>query len=379
MHFLYPLPCFFLSSPKLLANFSFSSTSLTNLTYPTVMFLNYLSNSFSLIDYPFPHNAHQDLNVPAPVANNPFALVPNVLTPSRRRPEHTPGLVGNSAAFLVPDHVHRKFIEGWTSHVSLVHLTDKGCLFKNKSSTNNALTIDPLTGTIHTTSSSLSDDGELDLTFDEWHQAWRRLLDLIRSFVPRDFLAWEVHYSFIANSENRAELWPLYLAYDTEICRRTTRFLIDPSKFSIGIWNDLELRYTTKKVLSLVQADLKQQASHSAPDRQKPQNHSSNYSFRDQHSHADSTRIGRCIFCGDRTKTHMSRNCTAACYANGVPCHLHRVEPSGICQSRLGKWYCYAWNGLSGCEYGTTCRHGEHLCTLCGSSSHNAQQCTAVA
>ena len=72
---------------------------------------------------------------------------------------------------------------------------------------------------------------------------------------------WETHYSFILNSENRAELWPLFLSYDVEIHRRSTRFSIDPSVFSIGIWNDLELRYTTKKVLSLVQADLKQTPS----------------------------------------------------------------------------------------------------------------------
>ena len=78
-----------------------------------------------------------------------------------------PGLVGSNAAFLVPDNVHRKFMEGWSSHVSLVHLTDKGCLFKNKSSTNDAITFNPVTGTIHTTSASLSDDRELDLTFDE--------------------------------------------------------------------------------------------------------------------------------------------------------------------------------------------------------------------
>ena len=330
----------------------------------------------SSIDYPFPQNVQQ--NGPLPATNNAFALVPNVLTHSRRRPPRTPGLVGTSASFLVPDNVRRKFMEGWTSHVSLIHLTDKGCTFKNKSSSSNdSLSIDPVTGTIHTVSSSLSDDGELDLTFDEWHQAWRRLLDLIRSFVPHDFLAWEVHYSFIANSENRAELWPLYLAYDAEIRRRTTRHPIDPSQFSIGIWNDLEVRYTAKKVLSLVQADLRQQTGRS--DKQRSRNSSTNHSFRDQHSHADSSKIGRCIFCGDRTKTHMSRNCTAACYANGVPCHLHRVEPSGTRQSRSGKRYCYAWNGLSGCEYGTTCRRGEHLCTLCGSSAHNAQQCSAVA
>ena len=52
------------------------------------------------------------------------------------------------------------------------------------------------------------------------------------------------HYTFILNRENRAELWPVYLAYDAEICKRTTHFPIDPSVFSLSIWNDLEARHT---------------------------------------------------------------------------------------------------------------------------------------
>ena len=66
-------------------------------------------------------------------------------------------------------------MEGWSSHVSLIHLTDRGCLFKDKSASNTSnelLTLDPVTGAIQTSTLSLSDDRELDLTFDEWHQAW---------------------------------------------------------------------------------------------------------------------------------------------------------------------------------------------------------------
>ena len=242
-----------------------------------------------------------------PVPNHmaPPALIPSA--PSRRRPAHTPGLVGTNVAFLVPESVRKKFVDGWSSHVPLTFLTDKGCLFKDKSSTissHDLLTIDPATGAIQTSSTSLSDDGELDLTFDEWHQAWRRLLELIRTYFPDEFLMWETHYSFILNSENRAELWPLFLSYDAEIRRRSTRFSIDPSVFSIGIWNDLELRYTTKKVLSLVQADLKHQVVRNSPERHKPRNTAHNSSFRNQ-AHSDS-KTGRCIFCSDRTRNHIS-------------------------------------------------------------------------
>lgn len=321
-------------------------------------------------------------NVPAVGTSIPVPTMFNPLTPSRKRPARTPGLAGTNAAFLVPDNVRKKFMDGgWSSHVPLTYLTDKGCLFKDKSSIVSAqdlLTVDPSSGAIQTTSTSLSDEGELDLTFDEWHQAWRRLLDLIKTYLPDEFLMWETHYLFILNSENRAELWPLYLAYDTEIRKRTTRFSFDPSVFAIGIWNDLELRYTTNKVLSLVQSNLKHQNSRNPSDKQKPRNPSHSSSFRDHQSLPDPTKTGRCIFCGDNTKSHIPRNCPASCYSNGVPCHLHRVEPSGTRQSKSGKRYCYAWNGPSGCEYGSTCRRGEHLCTLCGSGSHTAQLCKAV-
>ena len=92
-------------------------------------------------------------------------------------------------------------------------------------------------GRIQTSSKPLHDDGELDLTFDEWHQAWQRLLELIKTFLPDDFHAWEVHY--------------------TEIHKRTTHFPINPSVSSLSIWNDLEARHMAKKVLDMVQLDLK--------------------------------------------------------------------------------------------------------------------------
>jgi hypothetical protein len=277
-------------------------------------------------------------------------------------------------------------MEGWWSHVPLTYLTDKGCLLKNKNALQDLLSYDPATGKVVTTSKALHDNGELELTFDEWHQAWRRLLDLIKTYLPEEELLWEIHYLFILNSENRAELWPLYLAYDADIRRRTTVSPIDPSQFSIGIWNDLEARYTANKVLSMVRADMRQYTDR--PSISHPGNPSSSHtprnptpssSFRNSsHPLPDNPRMGRCIFCGDRSKSHPSRACTAECYANGSPCHLSRQDPSSPRTSRSGKRYCYAWNGPSGCDQ-TPCRRGEHICTLCGTGTHNAQQCEVVA
>lgn len=321
-------------------------------------------------------------SAPAVIPHNMVIPPADPLTPIRRRPARVPGLVGTNAAFLVPDHIRKKFIDGWSSHVPLTYLTDKGCLLKNKSTnpTQDVLSFDASTGHVTTTSMSLPDNGELDMTFDEWHQAWRRLLELIKAYIPQDFLAWEVHYSFILNSENRAEMWPLYLAYDAEIRRRTTHLGIDPSKFSIGIWNDLETRYTAKKVLSIVHADMKHypdRSAHPHPSSSNPRNPSQGSSFRNNRTLLDSPKTGRCIFCGCRAKTHLSRNCTASCYANGSTCHLARQEPFGTRVSQSGKRYCFSWNGPSGCDQ-IPCKRGEHLCTLCGTPAHNAQQCNIV-
>jgi hypothetical protein len=330
-----------------------------------------------------------------PVMHIPYvapAVVPlNVVPPAvepvtspRKRPVRTPGLVGTNAAFLVPDHIRRKFVDGWTSHVPLTFLTDRGCLLKNKSlisAAQETLSFDSITGQVVATSKPLNDNGELDLTFDEWHQAWRRLLELIHSYFPEEFLMWETHYNFILNNQNRAEMWPLYLAYDTEIRKRSTVSSIDPSQFSIGIWNDLEIRYTAKKVYSLVQSELKQHSDRPTVNQNASSSRlpSQGSSFRNQQPLSDKPKTGRCIFCGDRSKNHMSRNCTAACCINGTPFHMVKSDPnSNTRQSRSGQRYCYAWNGPSGCDQGP-CQRGEHLCTLCGTSNHNAQQCSVVA
>ena len=259
----------------------------------------------------------------------------------RKRPERIPGLTGSSASYMVPENIRKKFSEGWTSHVPLTYLTDKHCEFKNKSSLNAAqdiLSFDPSTGQVTTTSKTLHDNGELEMSFDEWHQAWRRLLELINTHIPKEYPLWEIHYSRIMNSENRAELWPLYLAYDAEIRKRTTQFPIDPSAFSIGIWNDLEVRYSHKKVLSSVRYDLKHHPDRffpqTPPNPQTPLNPPSYTSsnqfqpppFRSQQfTLPNNPRTGRCIFCGDRSKSHPSNACIASSYPNGVTGRCDRV------------------------------------------------------
>jgi hypothetical protein len=99
-------------------------------------------------------------------------VVPTVTpsTPSCRRPACTIGLASTNTGFLVPDHIQNKFADGWNIHVPLTFLTDNNCLLKTKqvvSASHNILSIDNSTGQLFTNPKPLSDNRELDLTFDK--------------------------------------------------------------------------------------------------------------------------------------------------------------------------------------------------------------------
>ena len=128
--------------------------------------------------------------------NIPAVNTNNSVTSLQRCPTHTPGLASTNTVFLVPDHIRKKFMDSWNVHVPLTYLIDMGCLFKDKPAivaAQELLTIDSITGHIQTSSKPLSDFGKLDLTFDEWHQVWCCLLDLIRTHLLSKLLMWEIH------------------------------------------------------------------------------------------------------------------------------------------------------------------------------------------
>ena len=155
----------------------------------------------------------------------------------------------------------------------------------------------------------------------------------------------------------------------------------------VCIWNDLEIRYSHKKILllQLVRNNLRQHPDHffahssSNPPTYTPHNQFEPPPFRNQQfTLPDNPKSGRCIFCEDRSKSHPSNACVTSCYSNGTPCHLIKQEPNGTRASRSGKHYCFAWNGPSSCtQIQIPCCKGEHFCTLCGSTGHNAQLCDA--
>ncbi|PPQ82672.1 hypothetical protein CVT25_009447 [Psilocybe cyanescens] len=201
-------------------------------------------------------DAHQCENQPEVYQGLPLAahITEGTSNSSRKRPPRVPGMLAQSASYTVPDQIQKKFSAegGWASHIPLTFLTDKFCAQKNGVSVdmiNNSLSVDPNSDQIITTSQSLPVKNETDLTFDEWHQAWRRLLKLIQQYIPQDYTYWEIHFCRIHDADSCSEHWPLWVAYDTEVRRRAVHEGIDPKQHHIGLWNELEVRYNQTQVV----------------------------------------------------------------------------------------------------------------------------------
>ena len=68
-----------------------------------------------VLDHTVHQNVPTNINVPVPPSQNILpTIMADPMTPTRRRPERTPGLVGTNAAFLVPEHIRKKFADGRT-------------------------------------------------------------------------------------------------------------------------------------------------------------------------------------------------------------------------------------------------------------------------
>ncbi|KAJ7064505.1 hypothetical protein C8F01DRAFT_1353864 [Mycena amicta] len=196
---------------------------------------------------------------------------------TRKRPARIPGLTVSSARLLAPDAIRKRFSAsgGWQTHVPLHVLTDKACLLAMQDSSgklfNDMFVVDSSTGSTVAMSRDLPAGPELSLTYDEWDQAWRCLLDLIGEFLPDELDIWKTHHDNIAKRPNRSNLWPVYLEYDARIRRSALSSGVDPTYFQYELWNELEAAYYGKQAaeaaVRLTQDALK--ASHGSARSQR--------------------------------------------------------------------------------------------------------------
>lgn len=365
-----------------------------------------------------PHSLH-------PSPKPPQMPVATRTSSGRKRPERLPGMTSSSAAPLVSDFIRKKFAEGWHEHVSLEYLTDSYCAFGNRKATKHLRDSFSITGTGTLTANSepLPSDRESSLSFDEWYQAWQRLLPLIQEFLPQDLEAWTTHFDTIMAKSNRAERWETWLAYDIMVRTQSTQIGLDPAEFQHEIWNSLEAHIMQKQVLeqTLLRLGLPTPSSSSQPFTYNqrryedpsasrpgytPQNRARDSPYsRDTGSFANrprnerdsfravpaitspsepsQSRRLRCFICASDDPSHASRHCKETSLVSGRDCHIKRAPSAGTNDTRRfdrdGNSYCYSWNGKNGCDSRPdSCRFGRHWCSLCGTKSHNAQRCPSV-
>ncbi|KAJ7065800.1 hypothetical protein C8F01DRAFT_752504 [Mycena amicta] len=343
----------------------------------------------------FVQASHSGFQVPNPA---PFAFAP-ALPVSRGRPERIPGLLSSNASSLPPEKIRKIMSEGWKIHFTLNYLTDATCSHSNSiaiKELDEILAFDATRGLV-SISRELPIDPELKMTFAEWFQAWGRLLDLIRLYLPREASRWQRHYELILQQPNMSEKWELCLAYDSEVRRRSCSSPIDPGEFHLDIWNECESRWMAKSTLDKVRAEFTQlrlpapnssnpssfapAASSRSRASQSNQPYSNARSFRDRIPASGSNTVSgsfRCFVCGSGALGHRAKWCDAENLISGRPTILRRAHGGSRLDSD-GNYYCYTFNGHDGCTGGNTCRNGKHWCTLCGGrDGHSAQKCRAV-
>ncbi|KAJ7856210.1 hypothetical protein B0H14DRAFT_2507774, partial [Mycena olivaceomarginata] len=325
-------------------------------------------------------------------ANDHAAVSTPASASSRKRPARKLGQTASNAGHLIPEPIRRKFIDGWKTHVPLQFLTDKYCAHANQASAkelNDFLTVDGSSNSIVSVAKELPIDGELSLSFDEWFQAWGRLLELILAHIPEEHSLWILHFESILHRPNRSQNWALCLEYDSQIRRRALTSDIDPAVFHLDIWNDLESVHIAKRTIAAVRRELNSNNTgragrntdadrdHSASgNRFQPYDNakqSSNNSFRPSGKF-------RCFVCGSDDPTHKSRSCNADQTVSGKPVVISAQKPNGPRRDCNGNTYCFSFNGHSGCTRGADCHQDKHWCSLCGAknSLHSAQNCVAL-
>ncbi|EIN05244.1 hypothetical protein PUNSTDRAFT_137926 [Punctularia strigosozonata HHB-11173 SS5] len=171
---------------------------------------------------------------------------------SRGRPARVAGVVADVNYYVIPQQICDIFERGHRRHVPLHHLMDAACMAQGINTNANLANLWQIeSGGLVPVQQPLSPEGEMQLSFAEWLQAWQRYLQLFEEYLPHEYLDWFTHHENIrlrrgVSSEN---VWPVWLAYDIEIRRRWLNTPIDPRKHHCAIWDDLYIAHLGRRVL----------------------------------------------------------------------------------------------------------------------------------
>ncbi|KAE8219104.1 hypothetical protein CF326_g9025 [Tilletia indica] len=89
-------------------------------------------------------------------------------------------------------------------------------------------------------------------------------------------------------------------------------------------------------------------------------------------------RVGACVVCGTKEQNHRYEVCSGG--PGGKAPFVVRNERNFLVRASDRSPVCRFFNIPAGCNSstGSSCHRGDHVCSLCGSSSHTAQSCGAA-
>ena len=301
----------------------------------------------------------------------------------RTRPTVVPGLVLDPLFSSLPDILWKLIgTAGWVTHVPLTYFLDE---FINSTSEHAKLDEVVHMGSggkwIRSGGEQLPDRGELTMEPLQWILAWQRFIGVLNSLAHPDVARWHSHVQLIMKQNTFGTEFLLWLMYDIKIRRRSLREGVDPSILQTEILAALRPEYERTRSNSYIQAELARRLTpvDLGCTRNTTLALSSTLSGGQaatstlpQARSADRTRgaQNRCFLCG--ATNHLAFVCTATAMAAGGKMTVSRESPTSE-WTLAGKPFCYKFNGIKGCTL-KGCKN-PHICSLCGSASHGAQNC----
>ncbi|CEL52825.1 Zn_clus Fungal Zn(2)-Cys(6) binuclear cluster domain [Rhizoctonia solani AG-1 IB] len=200
--------------------------------------------------------AADDRQLEEVLAASTGGLVPSHATASGDTDDSIiPGFQASGVILTVPDSIIQNMKKGWHTPFSIAMLRDDYCIaLASRPRKGRTIAFGDEGDEVTFAASAESFDSSLPedcLTYEEWVQAWRRLLHLIQLYFSEpNAQRWRAHFTFIDTRPNRAKQWKLWLRYDIAV-RRATRSdrRIDPSVFHASIFHDLIPQYTVDTAL----------------------------------------------------------------------------------------------------------------------------------
>jgi hypothetical protein len=317
----------------------------------------------------------------ATIVQRPGLNVGFLRTSTDDKPTVASGVLADPDFAFIPKAVIDLFDKKkWASHVSLRYLTDAYCRQTDKHSLlKDTVAFDSESRSFVTSSTELPDMSEDTLSFLEWTRAFQRLLAILRALNHPRVFYWEAHEHLVKHHSALTTNWPLLLAYDIHIRRRSVvDSSLDVSIFQQRIFDSLRPAFDKRSnedfMRGLWASDPARRTISAAPESSRSRDTrnpvGASQPHRAQTRHVTAGTI-RCFICGGTAHPHAGCSATATVSGKSI---LVSKSTDGKNWLINGKEFCYRFNGSRSCNYAMCSR--PHLCSLCGSQSHSAQGCS---